>query len=165
MSLRSLVRRRALDLHSVRPELFADPLVPTAPSASTPSPPPPSRRATRSSLTSAKGIKPRSSSPSPAPHRSPSPTRVASPRIATRTRRCWRRIRWREFPSRRCAARACRSHCPNGLLVLRSDIQTRSYSIFTSQEGTWSVSYIADAFCSYPPARQVDGASGRLLKA
>ncbi|GJN87388.1 hypothetical protein Rhopal_000337-T1 [Rhodotorula paludigena] len=30
-------------------------------------------------------------------------------------------------------------------------IQEHQYSIFTSQEGTWSVSYIADAFCSYPP--------------
>ncbi|GAA6019450.1 hypothetical protein JCM10207_001391 [Rhodosporidiobolus poonsookiae] len=33
-------------------------------------------------------------------------------------------------------------------------IQERQYSIFTSQEGTWSVSYIADAFCSYPPAQK-----------
>ncbi|KAL8278854.1 hypothetical protein RQP46_008725 [Phenoliferia psychrophenolica] len=30
-------------------------------------------------------------------------------------------------------------------------VQENRYSIFTSQEGTWSVSYIADAFCAYPP--------------
>ncbi|BGP14548.1 hypothetical protein JCM10213_001897 [Rhodosporidiobolus nylandii] len=33
-------------------------------------------------------------------------------------------------------------------------IQEHSYSIFTAQEGTWSVSYIADAYCSYPPAQK-----------
>ncbi|GAA5967177.1 hypothetical protein JCM11641_000463 [Rhodosporidiobolus odoratus] len=33
-------------------------------------------------------------------------------------------------------------------------IQDTQYSIFTSQEGTWSVSYIADQFCSYPPAQK-----------
>lgn len=32
--------------------------------------------------------------------------------------------------------------------------ESHEYSIFTSQEGTWSVSFIADAFCSYPSARQ-----------
>ncbi|GAA6052405.1 hypothetical protein JCM3770_000226 [Rhodotorula araucariae] len=29
-------------------------------------------------------------------------------------------------------------------------IKEHQYSIFTAQEGTWSVSYIADAYCSYP---------------
>ncbi|GAA5938494.1 Pom152p [Sporobolomyces koalae] len=31
-------------------------------------------------------------------------------------------------------------------------IQENTYSILTSQEGTYSVSYIADKYCSYPPA-------------
>ncbi|GAA5994681.1 hypothetical protein JCM5350_007373, partial [Sporobolomyces pararoseus] len=31
-------------------------------------------------------------------------------------------------------------------------IEENSYSILTSQEGTYSVSYIADKYCSYPPA-------------
>ncbi|GAA5884528.1 hypothetical protein JCM6882_005288 [Rhodosporidiobolus microsporus] len=33
-------------------------------------------------------------------------------------------------------------------------IQEHSYSIFTSQEGTWSVSYVADAHCAYPPSQK-----------
>ncbi|GAA5923031.1 hypothetical protein JCM1841_000288 [Sporobolomyces salmonicolor] len=37
-------------------------------------------------------------------------------------------------------------------------IEDHSYSIFTSQEGTYSVSYIADAFCSYPPASRSSAA-------
>ncbi|GAA5892621.1 hypothetical protein JCM5296_006177 [Sporobolomyces johnsonii] len=37
-------------------------------------------------------------------------------------------------------------------------IEDKSYSIFTSQEGTYSVSYIADAFCSYPPAARSSAA-------
>ncbi|GAA5868680.1 hypothetical protein JCM8547_003780 [Rhodosporidiobolus lusitaniae] len=33
-------------------------------------------------------------------------------------------------------------------------IQEHQYSIFTSQEGTWSISYVADAYCSFPPAQK-----------
>ncbi|GAA5975583.1 hypothetical protein JCM10908_005209 [Rhodotorula pacifica] len=47
---------------------------------------------------------------------------------------------------------------PNDRAVLETQTVTghesHEYSIFTSQEGTWSVSFIADAFCSYPSARQ-----------
>ncbi|KAH9463466.1 hypothetical protein Pst134EA_015549 [Puccinia striiformis f. sp. tritici] len=32
-----------------------------------------------------------------------------------------------------------------------TDIFEHSYSIFTKQEGTWSVTFIQDAFCSFPP--------------
>lgn len=32
-----------------------------------------------------------------------------------------------------------------------TDIYEYSYSIFTKQEGTWSVTFIQDAFCSFPP--------------
>lgn len=31
-------------------------------------------------------------------------------------------------------------------------IESHEYSIYTSQEGTWTVSYVSDAHCSYPPA-------------
>ncbi|GAA6037947.1 hypothetical protein JCM8097_009503 [Rhodosporidiobolus ruineniae] len=33
-------------------------------------------------------------------------------------------------------------------------IQEPQYSILTSQEGTWSVSYVADKYCAYPPRRE-----------
>lgn len=32
-----------------------------------------------------------------------------------------------------------------------TDIHEYSYSIFTTQEGTWSVTFVQDAFCSFPP--------------
>ncbi|BGO90320.1 hypothetical protein NBRC10512_005563 [Rhodotorula toruloides] len=32
-------------------------------------------------------------------------------------------------------------------------IEDNQYSIFTSQEGTWSVSFIQDKYCAYPPSR------------
>ncbi|KAA1138326.1 hypothetical protein PGTUg99_030566 [Puccinia graminis f. sp. tritici] len=32
-----------------------------------------------------------------------------------------------------------------------TDIYEYSYSIFTKQEGTWSVTFVQDAFCSFPP--------------
>ncbi|KAK4053560.1 hypothetical protein OIV83_001728 [Microbotryomycetes sp. JL201] len=40
-----------------------------------------------------------------------------------------------------------------------------TYSIMTSQEGTWSVSYIADRYCSYPASSTASaaGSSGGLL--
>ncbi|GAA6009413.1 hypothetical protein JCM11491_003547 [Sporobolomyces phaffii] len=40
-------------------------------------------------------------------------------------------------------------------------IEENSYSILTSQEGTYSVSYIADKYCSYPPASSSSSAASK----
>ncbi|BGP38594.1 hypothetical protein JCM10450v2_002543 [Rhodotorula kratochvilovae] len=44
-------------------------------------------------------------------------------------------------------------------------IKEHQYSIFTAQEGTWSVSYIADAFCSYPPPSSPPAQRSAVVKA
>ncbi|GAA5835997.1 hypothetical protein JCM9279_002160 [Rhodotorula babjevae] len=44
-------------------------------------------------------------------------------------------------------------------------IKEHEYSIFTAQEGTWSVSYISDAFCSYPPPSSPPAQRSAVVKA
>ena len=35
-----------------------------------------------------------------------------------------------------------------------SGVTTKEYSIFSALEGTWTVTFISDRYCRYPPAQE-----------
>jgi nucleoporin POM152 len=49
-------------------------------------------------------------------------------------------------------------------LIPHSDIRSHSYSLLTSVEGTWSVVFVQDAYCAFPPVQQLGDPQKRITQ-